>query len=264
MDKDGFELVRERLDRDQPGEVFELLLSGFREQKKFPLLFEARLMKKRFELGLPLIHSGPVEELPKEVQADYEREVMDAAREVGSLFLAEGDIPRAWPYFRAIGEGAPVSAAIDKVEPREGIEAIIEIAFYEQANPRKGFELLLATQGICRAITTFGHYPSRQGRDESLHLLVRTLHSELQGSLKRTILQAEGQTPETESIIELISGRDWLFEGNSYYIDTSHVVSVLNYTPELRDREILRLAGGADRVRQTTGRTLPVPRRSAI
>lgn len=34
-------------------------------------------------------------------------------------------------------------------------------------------------------------------------------------------------------------GRDWLFEGNAYYVDTSHLASVIQYSLELEDRQTL-------------------------
>src|SRR4029077_15756063 len=95
---------------------------------------------------------------------------------------------------------------------------------------------------ICRAITSFGQYPAREGRDESLRLLVRTLHSELVENLKRVIVRNEDQAPDTQSVPELMAGRDWLFEGNSYYVDTSHLTSVLRFSLALSDRETMRLA----------------------
>jgi hypothetical protein len=101
---------------------------------------------------------------------------MAAAREVGGLFLADGDIPRAWPYFRAIGDSAPVAADIEKLQPQENQEPVIEIALHERVHPRKGFELILGNYGICRAITFLEQYPDRKTREDCIRLLVRTLH----------------------------------------------------------------------------------------
>ncbi len=39
-----------------------------------------------------------------------------------------------------------------------------------------------------------------------------------------------------------MAGRDWLFEGNSYYVDTSHLVSVIRFSLDLTDSESLGLA----------------------
>jgi hypothetical protein len=102
--------------------------------------------------------------------------------------------------------------------------------------------MILSNYGICRAITSFGQFPSREGRDESLRLLVRTLHSELVESLKRTIARNEEEAPDTQSVPALMAGRDWLFEGRSYYVDTSHVNSVIRFSLDLSDPETLGLA----------------------
>jgi hypothetical protein len=62
-------------------------------------------------MGLPLIHTGNISDPPPEQQPLYEAILADAARETGNLFLADGDIVRAWPCFRAIGDAAPKAEA---------------------------------------------------------------------------------------------------------------------------------------------------------
>ncbi|MDQ6706880.1 MAG: hypothetical protein M3Z85_13010 [Acidobacteriota bacterium] len=141
--------VETELHSGGPAATFDFLARHYREEKNYPSLFETRLMKKRQELGLPLIQPDPIAELPSEARQAYDAACTEAAREVGSLYLADGDIERAWPYFRAIGEAEPVIGAIERVEPGEGIDRIIEIALHERVHPRKGFELMLANHGIC-------------------------------------------------------------------------------------------------------------------
>jgi hypothetical protein len=239
MDDDAFEGLKYALESGGAEGAFAFLAARAHAEKNYPLLFEVRLMQKRRELELPLIQTGGLSDVPEDRRPAYEQAYIAAAREVGGLFLTEGDIPRAWSYFRAIGETTPVADAIERVEAGENIDRIIEIAFLEGVHPRKGFELLLGSYGLCRAISTFGQYPARTGRDESLHLLVRTLYQELAQSLKRTIERVEGQVPVSNSVAELMRGRDWLFEGNTYYVDTSHLASIIQFSPELEDRETL-------------------------
>ncbi len=222
--------------------VFELLARRFRDEKRYPHLFEARLMHKRRELGLPLIQVESLGELPDDKRRTYEDAYIAAAREVGGLFLAEGDIVRAWPYFRAIGETTSVTEAIEKVEPSEGLEPIIEIAYHERANPRKGFELILANYGTCSAITSFEQFPGREGREDCIRILVLRLHGDLVESLRNAIASREGQAAESRNIPSLISGREWLFADNNYHIDTSHLASVIRFSIDLHDRESLALA----------------------
>jgi hypothetical protein len=242
MEPDSFELLESARECGGAAGGFDFLSKKFREEKNYPSLFEARLMQKRLELGLDPLQIGSLDDVPADVRPAYERAFVDAAREVGGLFLADGDLVRAWPYYRAIGETAPIAAAIERVVPGENMDAVIAIAFQERVNPRKGFELILSQYGICRAITCFDQYPAPAGREESLHLLLRTLYQDLTASLRYAVERNEGHAPESERVSELIAGRDWLFENNSYYIDSSHVISVLRFSLDLDDPAMLRLA----------------------
>ena len=242
MGDSAFDLLEQAVRSGGSEAAFDFLIQKFREEKNYPLLFEARLMKKRRELGLPLIWAHSLEDLPQETRRTYEEDYIEAAREVGGLFLADGDIPQAWPYFHAIGEMEPVAAAIEAFQSQEGIEPIIEIAFQQGVHPRKGFELILAHYGLCRAITSFSQYPGQEGRDDSARLLVRQLYEDLVESLKLAIARREGHKPDTESVCALIADRDWLFEQNGYHLDTTHLASVIRFTLELSDRDTLALA----------------------
>jgi len=242
MESGAFREAESALESGGEQAVFDVLAQTFLQDKDYGKLFQLRVLRKRFELGLPLIQSGPGEDIPADKRSEYERAFVQAAREAGELFLAMNDIPRAWPYFRAIGESAPVVAAIERTEEHENMAGIIEIAYQEQIHPRKGFELILKHYGICRAISSVFQYPTREGRQDCVGLLIKSLHRDLLSNLKRVVAQKEEVAPETGSISDLIAGRAWLFEDNCYYIDTSHVVSVMQYGLELDDRELLALA----------------------
>jgi hypothetical protein len=242
MTEDDFDHAEQVLRDGGAESALQFLADKFRNEKNYAALFETRLMRKRRELGLPLLQMGSLDDVPEDKRPAYEKEFIEAARETGNLFLADGDIPRGYSYLRAIGDLQPVYNAIDRVTPDEVNDAVLEIALHERVHPRKGFELVLASQGICRAITVFGQYPGTQGREDCLHLLVNRLHTELIASLRRTIEEAEGSPPSAGTIPELINGRDWLFEGMNYYVDTSHLVSILGFSLELTDPETLRLA----------------------
>jgi hypothetical protein len=212
------------------------VIRTLREEKNYPALFEALLLAKRHELGMPVFQaSGPY---PK----PYEEAFLEVAREVGTLYLGDGDIESAWPYLRAAGETKLVADAIDKVQPRENIDRIIEIAFHERVHPLKGFELILANYGTCRAISFFEQYPPDASQEEARQLLVRTLHSEVAENLKRAIAAREGTPPETDRLGELMAGREWLFGDYDYYVDTSHLVSVLRFALDLKNTETLKQA----------------------
>ncbi|MBL8296340.1 MAG: hypothetical protein JNN08_31135 [Bryobacterales bacterium] len=229
-------------DVQDPAAALDQLIGDFRRGKNYPALFEARLMKARFELGLPVIQTEDWSRFPDEQRRRYEEAFLDTAREVGQAFLDDGEIERAWPYFRAVGQQQPIIDAIDKLEPTEQAESAIGIAFQEGLHPRKGLELILARHGMCRAITAMGMYAVEKDREACITLLVRAIHDEVVQRLRRAIESQEGTAPpENAGIINLISTRDWLFGEYDTYVDTSHVMSVLQYAPELGDEATLRL-----------------------
>ena len=230
--------------------ALEALIDRFKRDKQYGSVFNARLMKTRLDLGLPLTSHPAIADVPPELQQPYQDGYLEAAREVGELLLADGNISGAWPYFRAVGNVKPVADALDTFnaggpaspDAAEQFGQAIQIAFYEGVHPQKGFELALEHYGICRAITMFSAYPSKSGRDESLRLLVRTLHAEIVENLKRTISAVEGAAPETDSIARLVDDRAWLFENDAQYTDSSHLASLLRFTVELEDETALRQA----------------------
>lgn len=223
-----------------PSSGLDVLCDKLIEQKNYPVLFEARMLRARHELALPLVQSGPVDQLPDEKRAAYEHAFKDAAQEVGSLFLAHGEIQRAWPYFRAIGEREPVAEAIAKLDSAE--DAIIQIALEEHVNPHKGFELMLKQYGICRAITYFEQYPDPKTREDAAALLIRDLHREIVENLKRAIAQREGAMPDAAKVPELVAGRNWLFGDLDSYADTSHLIAVIRFALDVNEPHVLRLA----------------------
>jgi hypothetical protein len=131
---------------------------------------------------------------------------------------------------------------MEEVHAGEGIEGIIEIAIQEGVNPRKGFELLLAQHGTCQAIEFAAQFSDSAQRKQFLQTLMRTMQAELVANLKKAIASREGRAPETNRVVDLIAGRDWLFEGANFYIENSHLGTMLQMSPQLEDPESLRLA----------------------
>ena len=244
---DVFDQVRDALESGDVEQAFNLAVTRFREEGSYPLIFEARLMKKRHELGMPLIQTDTWRSLSPEVQKAYEEATLEAAREVGTLFLKQGEIGKAWPYFRAIGDNATVRDAIESwndAEVGEALDGAIEVAYHEQVHPRKGFELILKHYGTCRAITNFSQYPVEEGRADCAQLLVEHVHSELLANVSHAVAQKEGQPPEGNDLAEVVNGREWLFEGNAYYLDTSHVSSLVQMAPSIDRATTLELLYG--------------------
>ncbi len=233
MDSQVFAALDTALAGRSPSEAFALVAAQCLAEQNYALLFETRLMQRRFELGLPLIQTDG--NLPADTQAGYEQFMVDTAREVGTLFLEAGQIERAFPYFRAIGDLSPITKAIESVEPGDNIEGIIEIAFQQGLHPVKGIDLILKQYGMCRAITLFGMYGVNAKRGECMALITAALYEELSTNLRDAIKGQEGSDPAGARIPELIEGRDWLFGEYDYYVDTSHLHSVVQYAAETQD-----------------------------
>jgi hypothetical protein len=245
---DSFNRIEEAVASGGAAPALDLIARKFIADKQYPRLFETRLMQNRLELGLPLIQLGAIDALPEPARTQYENGVREAAREAGALFLADGDIARAWPYFRAVGDRETIAAAIENTKPADHMgsliemDALIDIALGERVHPPKGLELVIAQHGICRAITYFDQSPDLERREECLLLLVRRLHADLVANLKLAIRQREGHAPDTECISELIATRDWLFGEFDAYVDTSHVIDVIRFAVDLENREAICLA----------------------
>jgi hypothetical protein len=118
---------------------------------------------------------------------------------------------------------------------------LIAIALQEGVNPRKGIEFVLAKHGMCRAINVLGMFPIQKDREKCIALLARGLHDEIVDRMGRAIEAEEGKRPETRSLPEMMRDRDWLFGEWTYYVDTSHLASILPYVPETSDEDVLRL-----------------------
>jgi hypothetical protein len=242
MGQETFRELDAVLEARGAAEGLDFLIERFRSERELPLLFEARLMRKRLELGLPLVQTQDPGEFPEELRAAYERAMMEVAREVGNGYLEAGNIPRAWPYFRAIGEPGPVVAALEKAEPGgDDTDALISIAFEEGVHPARGLQMIMSQHGMCRALTSFGMHQVAKDREECIALLTKQLHAEVVDRMARTIEAREGALPLTSNLVEMMEGRDWLFGEYDYYVDTSHLLTLVPYSLDVDDVEILRL-----------------------
>jgi hypothetical protein len=251
MDQPLFDELQQTLAAEGPAKAIDRLCTTLRDRKDYGGLFYALLLKKRHELGVSPVPTGPASDLPEAVHAPYEQAIRDAGRLVGNLYLDQGDIPRAWMYYRMLGETEPVAKALEAYKPGENddCQQVVEIAFHHGVNPRRGFDLILERFGICSAITMMGghmggpevnHPP--EVREYCIGRLVRALHEQLRERLAAEITRQEGKAPETQSVRELIAGRDWLFEDEFYHVDVSHLQSVVQMAIHLPRSPELDLA----------------------
>lgn len=255
MDPALFDQLERTLRDKGPDAAIDRLCASLREQKDYGSLFYALLLRKRHELGVSPVPTGPSQDLPESAHAPYEEAIRQAGREVGGLYLRAGDLPQAWAYFRMLGEPEPVRAALEEYRPAEGedIQPIVQIAFYEGVHPRKGFDWILERFGLCSAITTLGGQEVPQGdeaRQYCIRALVRALYAELRDRLAGEVERHDGKLPQeaaepadTPGVVRrLMAGRDWLFEDEFYHVDVSHLSSVVQMSMHLTPCPELELA----------------------
>jgi hypothetical protein len=244
-----FETIDQALATSTPAETLDQLARNLADRGEFRALLDARLLQARLDLGLPLILSGSLSEIPEPTRTQYEERYVEAIREVGQRLLDAKEIGAAWAYYRAIAEREPVFAAIEAyeaVENDEKIGQVIEVAFNQGVHPRKGFGLILDHYGTCSAITAFEALPPDEAtRIACADRLVRRLHDDLLANLLADIAR-RGQPlpPEGTSIGALLEGRDWLFVDDAYHLDVSHLASTVRLSPLLVDPLTIELAIG--------------------
>ena len=73
--------------------MFQKLEDSLRDSRRWHSLFDARLLRARATLGLPLI--GPVTDADKKTKQKLDEETIAACREVGWKLLDEGQIDQA-------------------------------------------------------------------------------------------------------------------------------------------------------------------------
>lgn len=250
MEPATFNDLERTLAEKGPAAAIDDLCTTLRQRKDYGSLFYALLMKKRQELGVSPLPTGPATDLPEGLYETYEDAIRESGRLVGGLYLEEGDIPRAWTYYRMLGEPGPIQSALEKYQPGEGddCQQLVEIALHQAVHPKKGFDLVLDRFGVCSAITTLSGYLSpevnfpAEAKEHCIRRLVRALYDQLRERLASDVVRREGSAPATSSVRELMAGRDWLFEDDFYHIDVSHLSSVVQMCIHLSPCEELQLA----------------------
>lgn len=231
-----------------PQSILNQLIEQLRTERDHAGLFQALLLQARARLGLPLVlpTGDTSKHIPAAQQEPYEEAIRQAARTVGQLFLEDGDVAQAWPYFRLIGETAPVQAYLESIqEPsEEEWPTLLALAWQEGVHPLLGFKWILEQRGLCNAITTLTQsHLSPEQRQACVVRLLEALHRELVERLQYDLAQkglvlAEPSMP----LPDLLAAHPQLGQAEEYHIDLSHLSSVLEMALELPPGPALSLA----------------------
>ena len=186
----AFDAIDQTLISSGPAATLDALISQLESRGEFRALLDALLLKARFDLGLPLVQVGSLNDVAEPARTQYEERYVESIRKVGGLLLDTGQLVTAWPYFRAIGEKEPIKKAIETYVPSgepgdEVLGQVVDIAFNQGVHPSRGYEMILQNYGACSAITAYEHLPP----DESVRIpcgdqLVRHLHARLINNLR--------------------------------------------------------------------------------
>ncbi len=235
-----------------PEHVLNALEAALIDQQDFHRLFDAKLIRVRHHLGLPITQPTSLKDIPREHEVAFREAYKNAAREVGQLFLQAGQIADAWAYFRTIQEPEAVREAISRkiaelpTEPGPQTDEMLNLALYEGAHVVEGLRLLLKTHGICNTVTAMGQLMAQMApeeRREAAAMMVRSIYSDLQHNVRRDLERRMPLLKPNQSLAEMIRGREFLFADGGYHVDVSHLHSIVSFARHLqKDDPELRLA----------------------
>jgi hypothetical protein len=229
---------------ENPDLVLDALEQVLIESNDFHRLFDAKLMRVRQRMGLPLTQPASLSGIPASQEAEYRDAWIAAARDVGQRFLEAGKLSDAWAYFRTIDDPEPVQKAIEAIPiPREQDEAadeLLHLALHDGAHIVRGLQILLETHGTCNTVTAVSQLlpqMTQEERRKTAQLMVDRVYSELLMSLKRDVERRQPILKPDVSVSELMAGRDWLFEDGNYHIDVSHLHSTVAFARHLTQED---------------------------
>lgn len=229
-----------------PTSVLDAVERALLSQKDYHRLFDAKLMRVRSSLGLPITQPTSLKDVPAEHELAFREAYTNAAREIGQLFLDGGQLADAWAYFRTIQETEPVRKAIAKqvaempAEPGPQLDELLNLALYEGAHVVEGLKLLLKTHGVCNTVTAMGQLLAQMSPDErrqAAAVMVRTIYSDLQHNVRRDVEKRQPTLKPGLSLGELVRGREFLFTEGAYHIDVSHLHSIVSFARHLQNAD---------------------------
>ena len=236
----------------EPAAILDTLEQTLLEQHDFHRWFDARMIRSRRELGLPITQPTSLRDIPEAQETAWRKAYTDAAREAGFHFLRHNQLADAWAYFRTIREPQPVREAIENLvqnsdgNPGTENDEVLNVALYEGAHPVAGITLLLKTHGTCNTVTALSQMIGQMTpaeRRQAAAVMVRHLHADLLANVRRDVERRQPALKPDLSLKQLIAGREFLFAEGNYHIDVSHLHSIVGFARHLhREDPELRLA----------------------
>jgi hypothetical protein len=246
MTVSAFDQLQSALTSGGADGVLRQAADTLRREKKYHELFEVLKMQARRRIGLPILFADSGDSLSESQRSQLEEGLVAACREVGTLLLQDGQVREGWMYLRPVGDKAEAGRLLSAIEPtEENTEDLIEVCLHEGIDIGRGFGLVLSSYGTCSSITTYDSSVARRPRAEqapAARQLLHRVHADLASSVKHDIARQEGSQPGETTLRELVADRDWLFQDNSYHLDTTHLAATVRIARVLSDPADLRFA----------------------
>lgn len=214
-----------------PTRMLERLVSHLRQQRRPMELFEALKMRTRHQLGLSLLPCEAEPQRSDDLERQLEAGLLDACREAGAMLLAEGKVGEGWMYLRPTGDAELARKLIAEIPVDEhNYDQMIQVLLHEGVDIARGYQAVLDHQGTCNSITLYEQSIVGRGkRDRQLaaERLLDHLYRELTESVRGDIMRREAPAGDDETLVEMISSREWLLSQGGYHVDTTHLQSTV-------------------------------------
>ncbi len=179
--------------------LFDRVAAQLKTDKDFHKLFDSRLMRKKFELGLPVTKPASLNDVPDSLRKTVEETYIAAAVRRASCSSMEGDIGNAWMYFQVIRDPKPVADAIEALPDNldyNKVDDVLQVALHQGVNPVKGLRLMLKAHGTCSTITAFDQVTSNLAPEQRQALCQGHGSQPLHGPRR----QLAGVRPEADAV----------------------------------------------------------------
>ena len=216
------------------------------ENERLHELFEVRKLQLRHSLGLRIEKWQAIDELPTEKGQQLEVGLVEICREIGTRFFQSGQVSEGWQYLEPVGDNLLLSSLLKEVQVTdENVEALIQLTVGQGIEAELGFQLVLERFGTCSSITTYESQLAMQPlkvRRGPASLLVQHLYRELRQRVAAVIEEHEGAVDDDSSLIQLMEGRDWLFQDMGHHVDTTHLASTVRISKIVDQKETIQQA----------------------
>jgi hypothetical protein len=204
------------------------LAEAMQKAADFHGLYRTLLLRKRHELGLPLLGTSDLSGCPADKRKAYEEFTQQTCRETGMRCLEAGKVVQAWRYLSVVGDRQSVRDAIEKLDPKDINDEIAGIALRDGIHPPLGFEWVIKNRGLEKALDMFeaGQPAAVADKPECAALLVRALYKELVLSVGKAILEHGEELPPEADLVEMIRNRQWLFSGGGIHANARHIGAI--------------------------------------